>query len=221
MTDVQVYVSRLGVDVLAGTLHTHRRRTAESATFSYAPSYVADPAAYALDPALPLGGGTHHTRVGQLLFGAFTDCAPDRWGRTLVKRREAALARAEGRASRSLGESDYLLGVRDDLRQGALRVSVGGRVFLADEATGVPALTDLPALLDLVTRAERDTADLPDLQRLIRVGSSLGGARPKAHVRGADGRIAIAKFPTAGRSVLVVDRFDRTAAGAASAMSVP
>lgn len=191
-----------------------------------------------------MGGGTHHSRVGQPLFGAITDCAPDRWGRTLVLRREAALARAEGRTARSLAESDFLLGVRDDLRQGALRFTADGRVFLADDTTGVPELTDLPALLDLSNRAERDTADLSDLQRLIRVGSSLGGARPKAHVRETDGRLAIAKFPSAdhdtwnvmtwekvaldlaaqagievprsrlldlaGRSVLVVDRFDRT-----------
>jgi serine/threonine-protein kinase HipA len=108
-------------------------------------------------------------------------------------------------------------------------------------------LTDLPVLLDLAQRAEADTADLPDLQRLVRIGSSLGGARPEAHVRKADGRIAIAKFPSAshdtwnvmtwekvaldlavqagievpslmllnlaGRSVLILDRFDRTAAG--------
>jgi serine/threonine-protein kinase HipA len=247
MTTVAVFVSRAGTDVSAGTLYSHRRRGRESATFSYAPGWLSEPAAHALDPALPLTAGAHQTPVGRAVFGALSDCAPDRWGRMLVDRREAALARAESRAPRSLGEIDYLLGVRDDLRQGALRFRVGDGPFLAEDATGVPALTDLPSLLDLAARAERDTADLPDLQRLVHVGSSLGGARPKAHVRDVDGRIAIAKFPSAddgawnvmawekvaldlarragvevpasrllrlaGRSVLVVDRFDRTGEG--------
>jgi serine/threonine-protein kinase HipA len=247
VTEVQVYVSIDGRDVLAGTLYSHRRRATESATFTYASEYLATPGAYLLDPELPLRSGAHQTRVGRPLFGALTDCAPDRWGRTLITRREAALARDEQRAARALGEIDFLLGVRDDLRQGALRFRSGVGPFLAAGDAGVPALTDLPELLDLAARAESDTADLPDLQRLFRVGSSLGGARPKAHVRHPDGRIAIAKFPSAnhdtwnvmawekvaldlaaragidvpvsrllslaGRNVLVVDRFDRNAAG--------
>lgn len=166
-------------------------------------------------------------------------------GRTLITRREAAQARAEGREPRSLGEVDYLLGVRDDLRQGALRFRHGAGPFEATDHQGVPALTDLPELLALAARAETDSADLDDLQRLVRIGSSLGGARPKAHVRDATGNLAIAKFPSAahdtwnvmawekvaldlareagidvpastlislaGRRVLLVGRFDRTA----------
>jgi serine/threonine-protein kinase HipA len=257
VTDIQVYVVIDGEDVSAGTLYAHRRRGSESASFAYDSTYLAHPGAYALDPLLPLTRGTHQTRAGQALFGAFSDCAPDRWGRTLVKRREAMLAREEGQAARSLGEVEYLLGVRDDLRQGALRFR-HGNAFPAEDDEGVPALTDLPSLLELAEKAERDTADLTDLQRLVRVGSSLGGARPKAHVLDANGRIAIAKFPStsddtwnvmawekvaldlakasgitvpesrllnlAGRHVLVVDRFDRTADGSrigyASAMTM-
>lgn len=247
MTTTQVYVVIDGVDVLVGSLYPHRGGRVESASFVYDASYVGRAGAYALDPMLGLHQGTQQTRVGQTMFGAFGDCAPDRWGRTLVKRREVALAREEGRAERSLGEIDYLLGVRDDLRQGALRFRVDDGPFLAADDTGVPTLTDLPSLLELAGRAEQGTADLPDLQQLVRVGSSLGGARPKAHVLDANGRIALAKFPSndkdtwnvmawekvaldlaevsgiavpqsqlldlAGRHVLVVDRFDRTASG--------
>ena len=258
MTDVRVYVSLAGRDVLAGTLYSHRGRGTESATFTYAAEFLAHPGAYALDPAVPLRSGASHTRLGQALFGAMTDSAPDRWGRTLIARSEARAAREEGRTARSLGEIDLLLGVRDDLRHGALRFRVGDGPFLAEEALGVPALTDLPALLDLAARAEDDSASLDDLRRLVRVGSSLGGARPKAHVLDEGGRIAIAKFPSArsdtwnvmawekvaldlaeragidvpasrlldlaGRRVLVVDRFDRTAdhrrIGYASAMTM-
>lgn len=220
MTDVQVHVALDGVDTLAGTLYSHRRRGTESATFTYTSGYLSTPGAYALDPELPLTTGARQTRVGAALFGAFTDCAPDRWGRTLVTRREAALAHAEGRATRSLGEIDYLLGVRDDLRQGALRFRNGSGPFLADDDTGVPALTDLPALLDLAARAERGTVDLPDLQRLIRIGSSLGGARPKAHVRGADGRIAIAKFPSAGHDTWKVMAWEKVALDLAASAGI-
>lgn len=258
MSSVDVWVSLDGDDVFAGTVYANRRRQTEAASFTYRDGYLSRPGAYALDPGLPLVLGAQQTRAGQALFGSFTDCAPDRWGRTLVNRREAALARAERRPARQLGEIDYLLGVRDDLRQGALRFSQDAGGFLADEEGGVPALTDLPQLLDLAARAENDTADLPDLQRLVRVGSSLGGARPKAHVLDTNGRIAIAKFPSAnsdtwnvmawekvaldlavragvdvapsrlltlaGRSVLVIDRFDRTTTGGrigyASAMTM-
>jgi serine/threonine-protein kinase HipA len=211
VTEVQVYVAVGGGDVLAGTLYSHRRRGLESATFTYTSTYLGTPGAYALDPELPLTSGALQTRVGRALFGALTDCAPDRWGRTLLTRREAALARADGRATRTLGEIDYLLGVRDDLRQGALRFRAGADEFLASDDTGVPALTDLPALLDLAARADSDTADLADLQRLIRVGSSLGGARPKAHVLDNNGRIAIAKFPSANHDTWNVMAWEKVA----------
>ena len=211
MTEVQVYVSGAGADVLAGTLYSHRRRASESATFAYASDYLGTPGAYALDPELPMRTGSHQTRVDATLFGALTDCAPDRWGRTLISRHEAAEAREEGRAARSLGEIDFLLGVRDDLRQGALRFRRADGPFLADDDTGVPALTDLPELLSLAARAENDTATLPDLRRLVRAGGSLGGARPKAHVLDTNGRVAIAKFPSANQDTWNVMAWEKVA----------
>jgi serine/threonine-protein kinase HipA len=90
-----------------------------------------------------------------------------------------------------------LLGVRDDLRQGALRFrDVDGGVFLADEIDGVPHLLELPRWLSAADRLERDEASEDELRALLRGGSSLGGARPKAHVLDAEGRISIAKFPS-------------------------
>ena len=258
MSDLHVHIETGQGPVRAGTLYSHRRRGIESATFSYDSAFLADPGAYAIDPELPLGAGARQTRADAALFGALRDSAPDRWGRTLITRREAVLAREDGRAPRSLGEVDFLLGVRDDLRQGALRFRSESGDYLATDAVGVPAMTDLPELLDLAARVEDDALDLPDLQRLIRVGSSLGGARPKAHVLNSNGRVAIAKFPSAnhdtwnvmawekvalelgrrggvdvpesrllnlaGRSVVVVDRFDRaldgTRIGYVSAMTM-
>jgi serine/threonine-protein kinase HipA len=196
-TAVDVVVQIAGEDVLAGRLWAHRRRGSESATFAYVPGYVARPGAYELDPALPLVTGQQQTPVGRATFGAFSDCAPDRWGRRLIQRTERDRARHAGGAERSFGEIDYLLGVRDDLRQGALRFRVPATgAYLADEQNGVPQLVDLPRLLDAADRLEREEATEADLLALQRGGSSLGGARPKAHVLDGDGRVAIAKLPS-------------------------
>jgi serine/threonine-protein kinase HipA len=208
---IDVYVAVGKRDLFAGRLYPHHRRGVESASFIYNDGYLADPDAYAPDPSLPLVTGSLQTPVGRALFGAFSDCAPDRWGRTLLARREAARAKEAGTAPRSLNEADVLLGVRDDLRQGALRFrpSEDGPYLAQD--SGVPVLTDLPALLDIAERVESDIADYGDLNRLFRAGSSLGGARPKAHVMDGDGRIAIAKFPSASSDTWNVMAWEKVA----------
>lgn len=194
--EVEVFVQIGGTDLLAGGLWSHRRRNRESATFSYAPEYLAHPAAFELDPSLPLRDGLQQTPAGHEIFGAFGDCAPDRWGRKLIGRAERRRADAEDRTRRNLGEIDYLLGVRDDMRQGALRFrDPATGIFLASEDEGVPALVGLPRLLASAERVDREEEDAEDLRALLKGGSSLGGARPKAHVIDENGRPAIAKFP--------------------------
>lgn len=195
--EIEVFVRVEREDVLAGRLWSHRRRGAESATFAYAPEYLSRPDVYELDPALPLVAGQQQTPVGRPMFAAFTDCAPDRWGRRLIARAEQRRAQTAGGTSRSFGEIDYLLNVRDDLRQGALRFrNPTTGAYLADETSPVPPLVELPRLLAAAERAEQDEADDDDLAMLIRGGSSLGGARPKAHVNDPTGAPAIAKFPS-------------------------
>ncbi|SRR5712691_7737520 len=195
--NIEVFVAIGAQNVLAGRLYPHYRRGSESASFIYDDRYLANPVGYELDPALPLVAGTLQTAVGRPIFGAFADSSPDRWGRTLIHRAERARAQATATAPRSVSEVDLLLGVRDDLRQGALRFRYAGQdEFQASEESGVPILAELPELLDIAARAERDTADYDDLRRLVRAGSSLGGARPKAHILDNFGRIAIAKFPS-------------------------
>jgi serine/threonine-protein kinase HipA len=193
----RVWVELNGVGIIAGQLYSHRSRGTESASFSYNQSYLADSRAYALDPTLPLLSGTQQTRVGQKIFGAFSDSCPDRWGQRLIERNEHRRAKEAGSAARSFGAFDLLLSVRDDLRQGAIRYAVGGE-FVADEVVGIPVMTDLPTLLsaaDNVANAEAEQ-DPQSLALLLRAGSSLGGARPKAHVRNNAGEVAIAKFPS-------------------------
>jgi serine/threonine-protein kinase HipA len=192
----EVVVQIAGDDLVAGRMWSHRRGGTESATFAYSDDYLAHRAAYELDPALPLVSGPQQTPAGRSMFGAFTDCAPDGWGRRLIQRAERIRARDDDVSARSLGEIDYLLGVRDDLRQGAVRFrDPASGVYLAQEDRGAPALVDLPVLLDAAEHLDRDDIDADALQALLRGGSSLGGARPKAHVLDPNGRIAIAKFP--------------------------
>src|ERR1041384_205596 len=196
--EAKVFVQIEGEDIFAGTLWFHRRRQVESQTFAYAADYVARPDAYELDPLLDLTIAPQQTPPGRAAFGAFSDCAPDRWGRRLIARTEHKRAEREGEAERSFGEVDYLLGVRDDMRQGALRFrDPESGAFLADDATGVPPLLELPTLLSAANRLERDEASEEELRTLLRGGSSLGGARPKAHVIDSHGAPAIAKFPGA------------------------
>jgi serine/threonine-protein kinase HipA len=251
--EAEVFVELAREDVLAGRLWAHRHQGVESATFVYSPGYLARRDSYALDPALPLVSGQLQTPENREIFGAFSDCSPDRWGKMLIRRRFGGAT-----GSPSSGEVDYLLGVRDDLRQGALRFrDPDSERFLADAEDGVPDLVDLPRLLDYSERAERDVATTEELDLLLQGGSSLGGARPKAHVVDREGRLAIAKFPKldgddwdvtgweavtlqlardagidaaasrleqiAGRSVHIVDRFDRRDGGRvgyASAMTL-
>jgi serine/threonine-protein kinase HipA len=201
---VQVFVQIAEVDVPAGHLWSHRRRGTESATFRYASEYLVNPDAYQLDPGLGLFEGAQQTAQGQALFGAFSDCAPNRWGRRLVERAERHRAVEEESAERSYGEIDYLLRVRDDLRQGALRFRYPDTdEFLWPEHMGIPPFMELDKLLSAADHVERDSENADQLALLLRGGSSLGGARPKAHVLDPDGRISIAKFPS-----LTSDKWD-------------
>jgi serine/threonine-protein kinase HipA len=246
---VEVIAARDDGDATVGTLYPSQRRGVGTATFVHADTWLSDPSAYPLDPALPLVSGHIPTPVDLPLFNAMRDCAPDRWGRTLLARLERLESAEQARTPRALSEVDLLLGVRDDLRTGALRFRTGpDGPFLAPDDRGVPALVDLGAMVAAADDIESDVATIAEVRRLVRAGSSLGGARPKAHVRTADGRLAIAKFPSRandewdvmawekvaldlaalagidvpesellrvdGRSVLVVERFDRRTDGA-------
>lgn len=201
---IEVVVALGDEDVLAGRLFSHRGQGGESATFAYDSSYLSRSDAYALEPTLPMVQGAMQSPVDLAMFRAFADAAPDRWGRALIRRAEALRARVEGGAMRSPGEIDFLLGVRDDLRQGAVRFrDPQTRAYLASSEAGVPHLTDLARLLQATDHLEADEESEEELRDLLRAGSSLGGARPKAHVIDSRGRIAIAKFPRSG-----VDEWD-------------
>jgi len=209
---IEVDVQIAGQDVPAGRLWTHRHGQSESATFSYRDEYLERADSYELDPGLALWEGQHHTAVGQSLFGAMSDSAPDGWGRRLVRRAEAQRARDAGTQRRTLAEVDFPLGARDDLRQGALRFRAhdSGR-YLAADTEGVPHLVGLSRLLNAAEELERDEPTGEDLRLLLQGGSSLGGARPKAHVLDSKGHIGIAKFPSSQTDTWDVIRWESVA----------
>lgn len=196
--EVIVSISLSGENIRIGKLWFHARGHKESASFEYDKAWLNHPEKFALEPALKLTEGAFHIGQGMSLFGSIGDSAPDRWGRVLMRRAESSKAKEQNRAPRALLEIDYLLGVNDEARQGALRfsVSLDENIFLSPkQKTSIPPLVDLPKLLSATERFIADNESSEDLRLLLAPGSSLGGARPKASVRDKDGSLAIAKFP--------------------------
>ena len=195
--EVLVYVDLNGLPYLVGRLWARTRRNKEGATFEYDAGWLAHRERFSLEPALKLGPGPFHTPADMPMFGAIGDSAPDRWGRTLMRRMERRRAEREKHAPRTLQEIDYLLLVDDEARQGALRFAEreGGPFLREESGKRTPPLIELPELLSAADRVAEDKDTEEDLRLLLAPGSSLGGARPKASVRDKDGHLAIAKFP--------------------------
>ena len=199
-----VYVDMAGQAVLAGRLWTRAQarasRHAESATFLYDAGWLERPDRFSLEPALPLGAAPYHTSPGRALFGSLGDSAPDRWGRELMRRQWRRERASGGAGTAPLSEADFLLRVNDTARLGALRFaeSEGGVFRTPDDVAPIPPLVELPALLNASDAVLADNESAAALRLLLAPGSSLGGARPKASVRDAGGRLAIAKFPSHG-----------------------
>jgi serine/threonine-protein kinase HipA len=193
--DALVYVDLAGQANFAGRLWIHARGSRESASFEYDDGWITAGHHFALEPALQVGPGPYHTAAGRALFSAIGDSAPDRWGRTLLARRERLDAKKDGRTPRTLLEIDYLLGLSDFTRQGALRFKRGeGGPFLAEGGGNVPPFLELGRLLEAAERVVEEDETEEDLRLLLAPGSSLLGSRPKASVRGKDGHLMIAKF---------------------------
>jgi serine/threonine-protein kinase HipA len=187
------FLERTRVGTLSHDRGTHR--------FAYDAAWLQNPQAFALDPDLSLGEGSYFPNAEAGNFRVFDDSAPDRWGQTLMKRREALAAKDEGRKPRTLYAWDFLLGVEDVSRQGALRYRRPGEEgFLAHETLTVPpaaSLRELEIVAHEITAKRID--DLKALRQwlkvLVALGASLGGARPKASFAETNDSLWIAKFP--------------------------
>lgn len=193
--EIEVHIDWQGATRPVGRLWARAKGARQTCSFAYEAAWLGLAGAFALDPNLPLVRGDAHWDGG--LFNAFSDPAPDRWGRNLMGRRERAAAKAEDRAPRTLLEADFLMLVEDQTRSGALRFrDMGAEAFQAVDARPIPPLVALPKLLGAARRVLDDTETDEDLRLLLAPGSSLGGARPKASVLGADGQLLMAKFPS-------------------------
>ncbi|AFU67867.1 addiction module toxin protein HipA [Psychroflexus torquis ATCC 700755] len=186
-----------------GTLHSDRLKGKEVFSFEYSDDWLQSGLAQLLDPSLQLYSGLHDLNEDQDNFGIFLDSSPDRWGRILMRRREAALARIDKREEEKLFETDYLLGVYDGHRMGALRFKLeeDGPFLNDNKNMATPPWGSLRELEQISLRLEDDNViDDPEylkwLSMLIASGASLGGARPKASIVDNDGGLWIAKFPS-------------------------
>ena len=191
-----------GTDILLGILYVDHIRGAESYAFEFDENWLnANTLSVSIDPDLKYYPGRQYPNPSKPgLFGIFADSAPDRWGRMLMNRRERMIADSESRKPRKLFESDYLLGVFDETRMGCLRFKTdkNGEYLSHDSDEAIPPWTRLRTLEEASRNIETSGILASDkwLNQLIRPGSSLGGARPKANVADAEGSLWIAKFPS-------------------------
>ncbi len=205
---IAVYADWVGLasPMRMGWLHAGRGAGREVFEFEFDAAALAHPATrnLHLDPRLGLFEGRQHTQQGHATFGVFADASPDRWGRMLMRRR-LERAQREGQVGKAvrLHESDYLLGVHDAYRAGALRLRREDTGDFLDNQHGTAAppfvqLRELAAASLALERDEDNTAAAGDdwLRMLIAPGGSLGGARPKASVVDPQGQLWIAKFPS-------------------------
>nr|WP_315596220.1 HipA domain-containing protein [uncultured Cupriavidus sp.] len=198
--EVHLDAPELGVNQLVGKLYRHATRTDFPPAFEYDQAWLKGEFRFALDPRLELYRSEQHPPADAPAFGVFMDSAPDRWGRVLMERREAAAAERDQRQMRTFHEMDFLLGVFDHTRMGGLRFCEPGGVFLDNHLKAAPPATDLKELAHISRRIEEPGVEkLPEYERwlamLIAPGTSLGGARPKANFTDDDKRLWIAKFP--------------------------
>lgn len=202
---IYVYADWIGLTepTLMGKLYADRIRGREIFSFEYDSKWLQSDNAQILDPNLFYYSGRQYLTEGKSNFGLFLDSSPDRWGRVLMQRKEGINARLMKRQPTTLLESDYLLGVHDLTRMGALRfkTEIGGEFLDDNQDMAAPPWTHIRELEEASLNLEKSIkSDDPQLSHWLNMlmvpGSSLGGARPKASVRDERGALWIAKFPS-------------------------
>ena len=184
-----------------GTIYVEGGKGKEVISFEYDNAWLENvDTSLIFDPDLMLYKGRQYAPLDKSMFGIFADSCPDRWGRLLMKRREAIIAKKEERKPKRLTDIDFLLGVYDETRMGGLRFSVteDGPFLSDDRELATPPWTTLRKLESASLAFEKNEDGMEEkwLKQLLAPGSSLGGARPKASVSAPDGSLWIAKFPS-------------------------
>ncbi len=199
---VYAHWQRLLKPARMGNLTVTPSKGKETFSFEYSDEWLKSGFSQMLDPDLQLYSGAYYPRGEKINFGIFLDSCPDRWGRVLMQRREAIIAKAEERKPKALLESDFLLGVFDEHRMGALRFKLHeDGLFLNDnKEMAAPPFASLRELEHASLQFEEDNTEDPEylkwINMLVAPGSSLGGARPKASAVDTGNNLWIAKFPS-------------------------
>ncbi|WP_268036171.1 type II toxin-antitoxin system HipA family toxin [Algoriphagus sp. PAP.12] len=200
--DIYVFADWVGLEgpTLIGTLSAHFAKGKKAFSFKYDKDWLKTDTQRLLDPDIEFYSGPQFP-ANKENFGIFLDSMPDTWGKALMKRREAQDARANNEKPKTLYEIDYLLGVFDESRMGALRfkTDLDGPFLDNDAQSPTPPWSSLGDLQEAVKQLESD--DQSEAIRkwiavLIAPGSSLGGARPKANIFDTQKNLWIAKFPS-------------------------
>lgn len=204
--DIYVYIDAYNLveePLLMGVLSATQVRGKEVFSFKADEGWLSHTCLAYLDADLQPYKGNQYVSQDKSNFGLFLDSCPDRWGRVLMQRRERLRAKDNNQSMRKLQESDYLLGVYDGNRMGALRfkTSLDGPFLDNDKALATPPITSLRTLEQASLGYEKENSeDSKEYKQWIRMlyspGSSLGGARPKANVIDEKGNLWIAKFPS-------------------------
>lgn len=188
---------------LIGELSFENLRGSETYGFQYSREWLKNHIDILLGDDINNYPGMQYTQPGKDIFGCFSDALPDRWGRTLLLRREQILASEENRPVRKLSSFDHLMGIDDFSRMGGFRFKTDphGDFINQDLSHKIPPLTSLQSLLNASMEIEISESknELPDkkwINQLLKPGSSLGGARPKASIIDEKGTLYIAKFPS-------------------------
>lgn len=188
---------------LVGELCYEKLRGSESYAFRFDDNWLKFHAGIKLSEDINNYPGLQYTQPGNDIFGCFSDALPDRWGRTLLKRREQIQASEEKRAVRNLSSFDYLMGIDDFSRMGGFRLKreLDGDFINVSPSLKIPPLTELRQLVLASQEVEKSEENdvLPEkkwIAQLIQPGTSLGGTRPKAGVLDDSGNLCIAKFPS-------------------------
>lgn len=201
-TDIYVYAHWQGMPdpKLIGVLSAHQAKGKKAFSFEYDKLWLKSGNQFLLDPDIQLYSGAQYPNQKEN-FGIFLDSMPDTWGRTLMKRRAAQIAKESGEKTPTLYDIDFLLGVYDESRMGALRFKTdpNGDFLDNNQTTPTPPWSSIRELQNAANSFENDDNN-DEIKKWLTVlmapGSSLGGARPKANILDTDKSLWIAKFPS-------------------------
>lgn len=206
-TDIYVYADWVGLSqpTLVGVLSAHQAKGRKAFSFEYDKQWLKTNDRRLIDPDIQFYSGQQFPNNKEN-FGVFLDSMPDTWGRTLMKRREAQLAKVNEMKAKTLYDIDFLLGVYDETRMGAFRFKLDPHGYFLDNHTdkSTPPWSTVRELQQAVVHYENDIENEAInkwLKLLIAPGSSLGGARPKANILDENNELWIAKFPSKNDTV--------------------